>query len=148
MSAAVPVTFETLESALEWSSSAAPFENQALLSRTTGELFLRSLQGEFGEELPDDIEDGTAYVAVPHKNDLDLGRSLVLGFTEENAPTHLRTIESFFRQRGAYAKFKALLERANLLERWYEYEAAATRTALAAWAGDNGFTVVEERGDA
>jgi hypothetical protein len=148
MSSSVPITFEALESALEWSSSGAPFENQALLSRATGEVFLKSMQGDFGEELPDDIEDGTAYVAVPHKNDLDLGRSLVLGFAEENAPTQLRTIESFFRQRGAYAKFKSLLERANLLERWYEYEAAATRTALAAWAGDNGFTVVEERGDA
>jgi hypothetical protein len=148
MSAAVPITLETLESALEWSSSGAPFENQALLSRVTGELFLKSMQGEFGEELPNDIEDGTAYVAVPHKNDLDLGRRLVSGFVEENAPTHLRTIESFFRQRGAYAKFKALLERANLLDRWFEYEAAATKRALAVWAGENGFTVVEERGDA
>jgi hypothetical protein len=148
MSAAVPITFETLESALEWSSSGAPFENQAILSRASGELFLRSLQGEFGEPLPDDIEDGTAYIAVPHKNDFDLGRSLVLRFAEEHAPTHLGTIESFFRQRGAYAKFKALLERANLLERWYEYEATATRRVLELWAAENGFKVVEESGDA
>jgi hypothetical protein len=148
MSAVTPITFETLESALEWSSSGAPFENQAFLSRATGDLFLKSLQGEFGEELPDDIEDGTAYVAVPHKNDLDLGRSLVVSFSEEHAPTHLRTIESFFRHRGAYGKFKALLERTNLLERWYEYETAGTRRALEVWASDNGFRVVEKRRDA
>jgi hypothetical protein len=142
MAALVPIAFETLESALQWSSSGAPSENEALLSRATGELFLRSMQGDFGEELPDDIEDGTVYIAVPHKNDLDLGRSLVLAFAEEQTPAHLSTIGSFFRQRGAYAKFKALLERTQLLERWYEYEATATKKALEAWAAENGFTVV------
>ena len=106
------------------------------------------MQGDFGEELPDDIEDGTVYIAVPHKNDLDLGRSLVLAFAEEQAPAHLSAIESFFRQRGAYAKFKSLLERTQLLERWYEYEAAATKTALEAWAGENGFTVSGSKSDA
>jgi hypothetical protein len=148
MSTLVPITFETLESALQWSSSGAPSENEALLSRTTGELFFRSMQGDFGEELPDDIEDGTVYIAVPHKNDLDLGRSLVLAFAEEQAPAHLSAIESFFRQRGAYAKFKALLERTQLLGRWYEYEAAATKKALEAWASENGFTVVGSNSDA
>ena len=148
MATLVPITFETLESALQWSSSGAPFENEALLARATGELFLRSMQDDFGEELPDDIEDGTIYVAVPHKNDLDLGRGLVLAFAEEQAPTHLSAIESFFRQRGAYAKFKALLERMQLLERWYEYEAAATKMALEAWAGENGFKVVGSKSDA
>ena len=148
MSALVPITFETLESALQWSSSGAPYENEALLSRATGDLFLRSIQGDFGEELPDDIDDGTVYIAVPHKNDLDLGLSLVLAFADEHAPKHLSAIESFFRQRGAYAKFKALLERAQLLDRWYEYEAAATRKALEAWADENGFTVVRSGSDA
>jgi hypothetical protein len=148
MSALAPITFETLESALQWSSSGAPSENEALLSRATGDLFLRSMQGDLGEELPDDIEDGTVYIAVPHKNDLDLGRSLVLAFAEEQAPTHLSAIESLFRQRGAYAKFKALLERAQLLERWYEYETAATRKALETWAGKNGFAVVAGKSDA
>ena len=76
MPAAVPITYEALESALQWSSAGAPFENEALLSRATGEVFLKSMDGDFGAELPDDIEDGTAYIDVPHKNDLDLGRSL------------------------------------------------------------------------
>jgi hypothetical protein len=148
MNSAVPITIETLESALEWSSSSAPFENQAFLSRATGEIFLQSLHGEFGDDLPDDIEDGTIYVAVPHRNDLDLGRNLALDFAEEHAPTHREAIESYFRRSGAYAKFKALLERANMLERWYEYEATAIRRALKVWAGENGFVVVSESRDA
>ena len=143
MRAPIPITLDTLDSALQWSSAGAPFENQALLSRVTGELFFKSMQGDFGDELPDDIEDGTAYIAVPHKNDLELGRSLVFAFVEELAPAHLQAIESFFRHKGAYAKFKALLERTQLLQRWYEYEATATGRALEVWATDNGFTVVK-----
>jgi hypothetical protein len=121
MLAAIPITYEALESALEWSSSGGPFENEALLCRETGKVFLKSMHGDFGVELPGDIEDGTAYIAVPHKKDLNLGRSLVIAFAEAEAPTHLHAIESFFRQRGAHAKFKGLLERTHLLERWYQY---------------------------
>lgn len=139
----VPITFDTLESALQWSSAGAPFDNVALLSRATGQLFFQSMHGDSDEDLPDDIEDGSAYVAVPHKNDLDLGRNLVFAFADEYAPMHLRTIEALFRQRGAYARFKAFLERTQLLERWYAFEAAATRRALEAWAVDNGFAVVD-----
>lgn len=144
----VLITLDTLESALQWSSAGAPHEHEARLSRATGELFFKSMHGDLGEELPDDIEDGTAYIAVPHKNDIDLGRALVIAFAEELAPTHLHEIESFFRQKGAYAKLKALLERTQLLQRWYDYEAAATRRALEAWATENGFTVMKSAGGA
>ena len=143
MPAPIPIPFDTLETALQWSSAGAPFENEALLARATGELFLKSLQGDFGDPLTDDIEDAAVYVVVPHKNDLDLGRQLVFAFVAEHAPMHQETIESFFRQRGAYAKLKASLERENLLDRWYGYEAAATRRALETWANDNGFAVVD-----
>ncbi len=142
----VLITLGTLESALLWSSAGAPHEHEALLSRVTGELFFKSMYGDFGQELPGDIEDGTAYIAVPHKNHLDLGRALMIAFAEELAPTHLNEIEAFFRHKGAYARFKALLERTQLLQRWYDYEAAATKRTLEAWASDNGFTVVTSKG--
>lgn len=140
----IPITFDTLESALQWSSAGGPFDNEALLSRTTGEMFFRSTYGDSDEELPDDIDDGAAYVAVPHKNELDLGRDLVFAFAAEHAPMHSQTIKSFFRQRGAYARLKAFLESTQLLDRWHAYEAEATRRALEAWAGENGFVVVDE----
>ena len=147
-SAPVPISIDTLESALQWSSAGAPHEHEALLSRATGELFFKSMHGDFGEELPDDIEDGTVYVAMPHQNDLDLGRRLVIAFAEQVAPAHLHAIQSFFRHKGAYAKFKALLERTQLLARWNDYETAATTRALEAWATENGFTVVKPNSDA
>lgn len=114
------VKYDDLESAFLWSSSAAPFENTALLHRQTGEVFLKSMHGDFEEDLPEDIEDGSIYISAPHKNDLNLGRDMVFDFIEAVAPQHLSKVESYFRQRGAYSKFKALLERDSLLDGWYK----------------------------
>ena len=99
------------------------------------------MHGDFDEDLPEDIEDGSIYIAAPHKSDLSLGRELVFDFVEAVAPQHLRQVESFFRQRSAYSKFKALLERESLLDEWYNYEAAATRKALLRWASENGLQI-------
>jgi hypothetical protein len=38
---------------------------------------------ELDEVLPEDIEDGSIYVAVPHKYDVNLGNNLALAFAEE-----------------------------------------------------------------
>jgi len=135
------VKYEDLETAFDWSSSGAPFENTALLNRQTGEVFLKSMHGDFDEEFPEDIEDGSIFIAAPHKHDLNLGRELVLDFVEAVAPQHLSRVEAYFRHRGAYSKFKALLERESLLDGWYKYEADATRKALLRWASENGLHI-------
>ena len=147
MSTPIPITLETLESALEWSSSGAPFENEASLSRATGQLFLKSAYGELEEQPPEDIEDEEIYIAVPHKNELDLGQHLAHAFARAHAPSQIDAIKACFAQRGAYARFKRLLEQEDLLEHWYAYEAAATKQALKTWASENGF-VVEPNTDA
>lgn len=141
MATLVLVNMVDLEAALDWSSAGDPFENQAFIDRLTGSLHFQSLHGDFGEELPEDIEDGTHYIAMPHRNDLDLGRKLVFEFASSKAPQLEAQLHSVFRQKGAYGKFKAILERAHLLEQWYEFEGAATKAALLRWAEDNGFAV-------
>ena len=140
-----PINYDALESALQWSSSGEPHENEAFLSRATGEVLFRSMGGDVGEEmLPEDIEDGTLFIVVPHKNDFDLGRRLVFAFVEESAPTLAGKVDSLFRLRGAYGKFKALLEREGLLDHWHGYENEATRAALEEWAVGNGCVVVRD----
>jgi hypothetical protein len=135
--------YRDLEAALEWSSFGAPFENTAIISRMTGEVFLKSMSDDTDEELPEDIDDGTLYVAVPHKNELDLGRELVFDFIESESPSHVGVVAAFFRQRGAYSKYKNFLEREALLDKWYTFESEANRSALLRWALENGFTVTE-----
>ena len=68
---------------------------------------------------------------------LDLGKSLVFQFVSENLPGDLDQVERIFRKRGAYSRFKDLLERRNLLEQWYNYETDETSKALRAWCQKN-----------
>ena len=135
----VSVSLEDLLSAFHWLSAgdSAAVECAAYVSRTTGKVHW---SGEgVDEELPEDIEDGTAYVAVPGKGDLELGRSLALRFVEERLPREYAMVNQFFRKRGAYSKFKALLERAGQLDAWHSYERSAIECALVAWSEEHGF---------
>jgi sigma54-dependent transcription regulator len=141
MSSLVPLKYQDLEAALQWSSSGGPYENQAFIARATGEVHLQSANGDIEEELPEDIEDGTVYIAVPHKNELDLGRNLAFEFVEKHAPQVAAQIRASFHQRRAYSKFKDILERAGQLENWYSFEAAAVKRVLETWASENGFNV-------
>ena len=142
------VKYEDLEAALDWSSSGAPFENTAIISRITGAVFFKSMNGYTEEELPEDIDDGSLYAALPHKNDLNLGRELVFDFIETESPGNIGIVAAFFRQRGAYSKYKAFLERESLLEKWYKFESEASRKALLRWASENGFHLTSLSGAA
>lgn len=112
-------------------------ENAAYVSRVTGKVQWASTMIEVEDELPDDIEDGTLYIAVPHKTDLDLGKNLALDFARDCLPQSIDTIAGFFRQRGAYGRFKDLLERKGARQAWYEYEAQAVERALREWSSEN-----------
>jgi hypothetical protein len=135
------VTFGDLESAFEWVSADAPFTNSAFISRTSGKVFFSSCMHDTEEELPEDIEDAVLYCSVPHKNDLDLGRNLALRFVSEYLPEQERKVQDYFHHRGAYARFKDLLERIDRLDEWYRYEQKTTRDALLAWAAEEGLKV-------
>jgi hypothetical protein len=113
-------------------------ENSAFVSLETGATHCASALIELEDELPEDIEDGSLYIAVPHKNDLDLGKSLVLRFADEALPESYATVAGFFRQRGAYGRFKDFLERKRMLQAWYEFEAQAVERALREWSEEHG----------
>ena len=130
------VKLSELLDAYEWVSGLGPFENSAYLNRTTGKIYIDSDQIEVDEELPEDYEDGTKYVPVPHKNDLDLGKNLAIQFADDFLLQESEKVREFFRKRGAYARFKNLLERRRMLEQWYKYEAEAVESALREWAQD------------
>lgn len=141
----VTVSLEDLELALDWVSADGGFDNAAYVSKATGKIYHTS-EEEFSDvDLPDDIDDPDLYWSVPHKNDLDLGRALVLRFTEECLPGDYESVRDYFRSRGAYARTKNLFDRRGVLDRWYAYQQDATRKALREWAEECGMRVVERR---
>lgn len=131
------MNFADLLAAYEWVSS-SPDDSEAFVSRVTGDVHWSSSTMELDDELPEDIEDGSIYVRVPNKHDLNLGNSLALTFAEEQLADSYTTVANFFRQRGAYGRFKDFLERKCCLDAWHDYEAKATEHALREWAAEEG----------
>jgi len=116
------------------------YEPQAFLNKATGEIHWYSELADGFEELPEDIDD-EKYIEIPHKHELDLGKNLVFEFAHQYLPDDMEAITLIFRRKGAYSRFKALLERKGYLDRWYEYESQAQGKALRAWCEDNAIEI-------
>ncbi|MDO9355337.1 MAG: UPF0158 family protein, partial [Solirubrobacteraceae bacterium] len=140
----VPVKFDDLLESVEWVTQGDQhgMGNEAYIDRQSGTT-VWSGDG-IDEEPPEDIDDRRRYVVVPRKTEFDLGRSLAIEFIEEHRPDAVEKVHDFFRRRGAYANFKGLLERADLLDAWYAYERNAAEASLRAWCEEHGFELVRE----
>jgi hypothetical protein len=137
------VDAEELRNAFEFVSSGAPFENSAYICPNTGKIYWQSIVMDLDdEELPEDFDTSNLYIAIPHKTNLDLGRRLALSFVGQALPEDFRTVERFFQRRGAYGRFKDLLESRGMLERWYEFGNHATEQALRTWCEESGIRIV------
>lgn len=136
---ATPVSLDELEVAI--ASVSEEHDIEAFVSRSTGRVYVGGLDGQLDEDFPEDTDDPDL-VALPSRRDLDLGSTLARRFGHEIAPQLRGEIEACFSRKGAYQRFRSLLERTKLVDRWYEYETAQTRIALTAWAEEEGFEVV------
>lgn len=86
-------------------------EHQAFLCKQSGTLYWQSeFTGDL-DELPDDIDDRDKYVQIPDKRELELGKPLALDFAREFLPDEVGDVQEIFSKRGAYARFKDLLQR-------------------------------------
>jgi hypothetical protein len=139
------VKFSELLDAFEFVSFGVQFEHSAYIDPVTGAIFYVSAGIEMEDEVPDDLETSDQYIAVPHKNDLNLGRNLALSFADEELPDQYNTVAEFFRSKGAYGHFKDFLEDRDLLEKWYAFETRETGTALRSWCHENSIELINEQ---
>jgi hypothetical protein len=135
------VKYSDLDMAMSFVSSGEMFDAEAYISRKTGKIYCISIGLDEDDDIPDDIDDSSLYAAVPHQNDLDLGKRLVLRFIAQAIPEHYDRVSAIFSRPGAYSRYKDFLANNGLLEEWYKFENSANETALREWAQDEGFTV-------
>jgi len=133
----VKFLFSDIEDAFMYVFSAGYGMNSAVLCKDTGEIFYHS---EFSDI--DDIEgtgdfDREECIGIPHKVELGLGKDLVFEFVEENLPDDYERVRKIFRRNGAYSRYKDLLYRRGLLEKWYELEDARETEAIRQWCEEN-----------
>ena len=110
--------------------------HSAYLCKETGQIFYTSQMGD-SDELPEDIDDPDKYITIPHKNDLELGKSLVIEFTSEYLPAELDRVYSIFRSRGAYSRYKDLIDEKGLLDKWHKFEDERQKAAIKKWCEEN-----------
>jgi hypothetical protein len=136
----MPVSFKDLEFAYDFVNMGGMGENQAVLDLQSGRIYCRSeLLGDLEEqeEFPDDIDDDERYIGIPHKNELDLGTTLVFDFVRRFLPDAYDEVRDDFRRKGGYRRFKALLARHGATNRWHDFSSKAEETALRQWCADN-----------
>jgi len=136
----MPIAWNDILTAFEF-VNVGDSNNSAYLCRETGEVFWRSESSDELDELPDDIDDGAKYLALPDSRDLDLGKPLVMRFAAEEFADHYDEVAAIFSRSGAYRRFRDLLTRERALDKWYAFEGAAKEEALREWCAENGVAV-------
>lgn len=115
------VKFTDIQDAFFFVSSASYGMHSAVLRKDTGQTFYRSEMRDLDEISDEDIE-LDACIDIPHKNDLGLGQELVFEFVDKHLPDEYDRVDQFFRRRGAYSRFKNLLDGKGFLQKQYEFE--------------------------
>ena len=132
------VKFSDLEYAFDFMSFDTLGDHQAFLCKNTGKFYYSSdFIDDEEEELPEDVYDEDKYIALPSKQELDLGKSLVFKFIEKSLPADYDQVNSMFHKKGAYSRFKLFLEKKNMLDQWYQYEQEAQLQAIKDWCEEN-----------
>ena len=137
----MPVSLNDLREAFEFVCASGLGEHQAFLCKQSGKLYCHSELCDDLDILPDDIDDSEKFLPIPDKRELDLGKPLALDFARQFLPGDFDDVRQIFSRRGAYAKFKNLLDRRGMLDQWYAFEAEAEESALKMWCELNSIEV-------
>jgi hypothetical protein len=129
-------SFYDIELAFMFVSGGPVFENEAFLDTESGKVYYRSLMAGV-DDLDEAGVDCEEMVAIPHKNDLDLGQNLVFEFTASTLPDEYDRVRDIFRHRGAYGRFKDLLDSKGLLDAWHNFENERETEVLRLWCEKN-----------
>jgi hypothetical protein len=126
------MNYDTIDNAFHYVSDAPPGERMAVVHRPTGKVFLASLKAGY-DERPAGIESDPDYVIIPHRQELDPGKPLVLEFILNHCPEQLARVEALFARPGAFRNLKDLLRRQHLLESWEVFQDQRLEALLRQW---------------
>lgn len=132
--------YRDIEEAYFFVNAGPGFEHNAVLCKDTGEIYYASEEGD-EMTLPDFVDENDSCIEIPHKNALNLGTHLVFDFVAQHCPDLSEQIHAIFSRKGAYARFKDVLEEKHLLDAWHDFECARRAQALRQWCADNGIEV-------
>ena len=113
------------------------------VSTRTGRIYVIHDDMKADEDVPEDIDISEEFARLPDKREFDLGNELAYRFTEIEIPHEYENVRNIFHHKGAYGRFKHLLESNKLLQRWHQFEQEQTEAALREWCEQNGLEVTK-----
>ena len=132
-----------IEMAFEFVSAGSRGEHSIVINRDTGQMLHNPGPDDNDEIAEYEAQGGDPYsdpwVAVPHKNELDLGNRLVFRFAAEHlSDADYDRVRDIFGRRGAYGRFGDFLFDRGMLDEWHAYEQERKEEALRRWCADEG----------
>jgi hypothetical protein len=131
------MAYDTIDDAFHYISDTPFGERMAVVHRLTGQVFLASRKAGF-DERPGGTENDPDYLAIPHRQELDPGKPLVLEFIRSHCPAELARVEALFARPGAFRNVKDLLRRKHLLDNWQVFEGQRIEELLRQWCATQG----------
>jgi len=139
------VRFDNLLEAFEMGTFGTYSEFRGFIDLDTGEVHVVSDTHELSDEGAEEIKENGNILPLPSKYDLDLGKRLVFAFADrELSDADADKVYAFFDRKGGYRRFRDLLTRKSLLQKWYDFEEAATRKALRDWCEAHDLPVTDD----
>lgn len=133
------VDLDDLALAVRWVADGMALDHEAWVERSTGVVRMYSPdQAALCGPMPTNAGGHADCVPVPDRRELGLGTELVFDFARDEMPDAVDAVRAVFRRKGAYGRFRDMLERQGLLERWYAYEEAREMQALHEWCEAQG----------
>lgn len=134
------MSYDTIEDAFNYISEGQPGERKAMVHRSTGKVFLASVEAGFDQVLPEFGSDSD-YLLIPSRQDLDLGKGLILEFFNTHAQAEVPQVKAIFNRSGAFRNVKALMRSLHLLDLWHLYEEQRIEELLRKWCQDRGLAI-------
>ena len=109
-------TFSEIQDAFLFVSSTEYGMHSAILCKDTDQIYYHSELGG-SDDMDEEDLDSDMCIKIPHKIDLGRGQNLVFEFVERHLADECSSVQQIFRCRGAYGRFKDLLEQKGLLQK-------------------------------
>lgn len=93
----------------------------------------------------DEMDEEGTWISFPDASELRLGKDMALRYAERflSDNDYERVVDIFYR-RGAFRRFKDLLDERGKLEEWYAFEEISELAALKEWLTEKDITYVDD----
>ncbi|MCG8344898.1 MAG: hypothetical protein MI685_07020 [Chlorobiales bacterium] len=137
--------YSEIKMAFDFVSSGLQGENIAYVSKEDGEIYYYSVTLGLDETRGHDVH-SSCFIAVPHRNSLDIDRELAFDFVDEHLPEHYTAVRDYFAdEETAESRFRNVLEANGLLEEWNKYREATIEKFLREWCSQRNIELEKEK---